>query len=108
MIAKGRAFAVVAASGLHGNLRYAPMVDRLTPEQYSGLMRKVRGKDKAPEMIVRRLAHGAGFRYRLHHKDLPGKPDLCFPARRKVIFVHGCFWHDHNCKLGRLPKFRPE
>ncbi len=59
-------------------------------------------------MIVRRLTHGAGFRYRLHRKDLPGKPDLCFPARRKVIFVHGCFWHGHDCKLGRLPKSRTE
>lgn len=84
-----------------------PMVDRLTPEQRSDLI-KVKGKDTAPEMIVRRLAHGAGFRYRLHRKDLPGKPDLCFPSRRKVIFVHGCFWHDHNCKSGRLPKSRPE
>lgn len=84
------------------------MVDRLTPEQRSNLMRRVRGKDTAPEMIVRRLAHRAGFRFRLHRKDLPGKPDLCFPARRKVIFVHGCFWHGHGCKIGRLPKSRPE
>jgi DNA mismatch endonuclease (patch repair protein) len=84
------------------------MVDKLTPEQRSDLMHKVRGKDTAPEMIVRRLAHGAGFRYRLHRKDLPGKPDLCFPARRKIIFVHGCFRHGHDCKLGRLPKSRPE
>ena len=84
------------------------MVDKLTPEQCSDLMRKVKGKDTAPEMIVRRLAHGAGFRYRPHRKDLPGKPDLCFPSRRKVIFVHGCFWHGHDYKLGRMPKSRPE
>jgi DNA mismatch endonuclease, patch repair protein len=84
------------------------MTDKLTPEQRSNLMRRVRGKDTAPEMIVRRLAHGAGFRFRLHRKDLLGKPDLCFPGRRKVIFVHGCFWHGHGCKIGRLPKSRPE
>jgi DNA mismatch endonuclease (patch repair protein) len=84
------------------------MVDRLTPQQRSNLMRQVRGKDTAPEMIVRRLVHAAGFRYRLHRKDLPGKPDLCFSARRKIIFVHGCFWHGHGCKIGRLPKSRPE
>jgi DNA mismatch endonuclease (patch repair protein) len=84
------------------------MVDKLTQEQRSDLMRKVRGKDTAPEMIVRRLTHGAGFRFRLHRKDLPGKPDLCFPARRKVIFVHGCFWHGHHCKFGRFPRSRPE
>lgn len=57
------------------------------------------------EMVVRRLVHGLGFRYRLHNADLPGKPDLVFRSRKKVIFVHGCFWHRHaNCKLARLPK----
>ena len=84
------------------------MTDRLTIEQRSNLMRRVRGKDTAPELIVRRLAHAAGFRFRLHRKDLPGKPDLCFPSRRKAMFVHGCFWHGHGCKIGRLPKSRPE
>jgi len=85
------------------------MVDRLTSEQRSELMRRVRGKDTAPEMIVRRLAHRAGFRFRLHRKDLPGKPDLCFPARRKAIFVHGCFWHGHDCRRGaRVPKTNRE
>ena len=60
-------------------------------------------------MVVRRLVHGMGFRYRLHRKDVPGKPDLVFGSRKKVIFVHGCFWHRHNdsaCKLARLPKSR--
>ncbi len=68
-------------------------------------MRAVRSKDTKPEMLVRRLAHGLGFRFRLHRKDLPGSPDLVFPGRRRVIFVHGCFWHGHNCKRGaRQPK----
>lgn len=68
-------------------------------------MRAVKGRNTAPEMIVRRLVHSMGYRYRLHRKDLPGKPDLTFQSRHKVIFVHGCFWHGHNCKRGaRIPK----
>ena len=70
-------------------------------------MRAIRSKDMKPEMRVRRLAHGMGYRFRLHRKDLPGKPDLVFPSRRAVIFVHGCFWHQHpapSCKEARLPK----
>ena len=68
-------------------------------------MRAVKAKNTAPELIVRRILHAAGYRYRLHDKRLPGKPDLVFPSRRKVIFVHGCFWHGHGCKRGnRLPK----
>lgn len=68
-------------------------------------MRAVRSKDTAPELKVRRLAHALGFRFRLHRKDLPGSPDLVFSARRAVIFVHGCFWHGHDCKRGaREPK----
>ncbi len=74
-------------------------------EVRSRTMRAVKGRDTGPEMIVRRLAHGMGYRYRLHGKDLLGKPDLVFPARRKVIFVHGCFWHQHACPRGsRSPK----
>lgn len=70
-------------------------------------MRAVRGRDTRPEMVVRRLAHSLGYRYRLHRRDLPGVPDLVFPARRAVIFVHGCFWHQHNCPRGaRIPKTR--
>lgn len=81
------------------------MADELTQQQRSDLMRRVRGKDTAPEWSVRRLLHGLGYRYRLHASRLPGKPDLCFPARRKAIFVHGCFWHGHNCRRGaRMPK----
>lgn len=67
-------------------------------------MRAIRGKDTKPEMAVRSLVHGLGYRFRLHRADLPGKPDLVFPARSKVIFVHGCFWHSHACKSGLVPK----
>ena len=68
-------------------------------------MREVKSKDTAPEMIVRRLLHALGYRYRLHRKDLPGCPDLVFSSRRKIIFIHGCFWHGHNCARGkRKPK----
>ncbi len=74
-------------------------------DQRSRTMRAVKEKDTGPEWTVRRLLHKAGYRYRLHRKDLPGKPDLVFPVRRKVIFVHGCFWHGHDCKRGsRQPK----
>jgi DNA mismatch endonuclease (patch repair protein) len=65
-------------------------------------MQAVRDRDTAPEMIVRRLAHSMGYRYALHAKKLPGKPDLVFVSRRKIIFVHGCFWHKHNCRHGRI------
>jgi DNA mismatch endonuclease (patch repair protein) len=71
----------------------------------SRIMRAVKSADTGPEMVVRRLAHSMGYRYRLHRSDLPGKPDLAFPARRAVVFVHGCFWHGHDCKRGaRAPK----
>lgn len=72
-------------------------------------MAKVRGRDTKPEMVVRRLVHRMGFRYRLHDRRLPGAPDMVFPRLRKVVFVHGCFWHRHpdtSCKLARLPKSR--
>ncbi len=79
-----------------------------TLEQRSRTMRAVKSKDTGPEMMVRRLAHGMGYRYRLHRKDLPGNPDLVFGSRRKVIFVNGCFWHGHTCKRGdRTPKNNP-
>jgi len=71
-------------------------------------MRAIRSKDMAPELAVRRLVHRLGYRFRLHRKDLPGKPDLTFAARRKVIFVHGCFWHCHNCKEAHVPKSNPD
>lgn len=83
------------------------MVDSLTPEARSALMSRIRGKNTKPEMFVRRLVHGMGYRFRLHRKDLPGKPDLVFPRLKKVIFMHGCFWHYHDdpeCKSARIPK----
>lgn len=85
------------------------MVDTLTPSQRSERMSRVRNKNTGPEMVVRKLIHGMGYRYRLHGKSLPGHPDLVFRSRRRVIFVHGCFWHLHDdsiCKLARLPKSR--
>ena len=70
-------------------------------------MRKVRGRDTTPEMCVRRILHRAGYRYRLHARDLPGRPDIVFRRRRKVIFVHGCFWHRHDgCKRTTTPATR--
>lgn len=77
----------------------------MTSTTRSDIMRAVKGRDTKPEMTVRRMVHAMGYRYRLHCKDLPGKPDLVFRSRRKVIFVHGCFWHGHDCKRGaRTPK----
>lgn len=81
------------------------MADSLTPVQRSANMSKIRSANTKPEMTLRRLVHRKGFRYILHDKRLPGRPDLVFPSRRKVIFVHGCFWHKHSCKAGlRNPK----
>lgn len=77
----------------------------MTSEQRSRTMRAVKGCNTKPEMVVRQLLHRMGYRYRLHRKDLPGKPDIVFSSRRKVIFVNGCFWHGHSCSRGsRLPK----
>lgn len=85
------------------------MADTLSPEARSKRMALIHGKDTKPEMVVRRLLHGMGYRYRLHCGDLPGKPDLVFRSRHAVVFVHGCFWHRHeNCQLARLPKSRVE
>jgi len=73
------------------------------------MMAAVRSKDTAPEMVVRRLLHSLGYRFRLHRRDLPGKPDIVFPGRKKVIFVHGCFWHQHEeCRGSHLPKSNTE
>lgn len=83
------------------------MTDMLTPKERSERMSRIRSKGSIPELKLRRLVHGLGFRYRLHVAKLPGKPDLVFPARRAVIFMHGCFWHRHEgCGLARLPKSR--
>jgi DNA mismatch endonuclease (patch repair protein) len=74
-----------------------------SPEERGRMMRAIKGRDTGPELAVRRLAYKMGYRFRLHRRDLPGTPDLVFASRRKVIFIHGCFWHLHGCKLTRLP-----
>jgi DNA mismatch endonuclease (patch repair protein) len=81
-------------------------MDTLTPEQRSQTMARVRGRDTSLELRVRRLIFAMGYRYKLQGRDLPGVPDIVFPSRKKVIFVHGCFWHGHkNCRSGqKLPK----
>ena len=78
------------------------MVDNLTVEQRARNMRGIRSRNTRPEMIVRFAVHRAGFRFRLHYSKLPGKPDLVFPRLRKIILVHGCFWHMHGCKRGMV------
>lgn len=77
------------------------MADVFSVKKRSEIMRSIHGKDTKPEMIVRKLVFKLGFRYRLHVKKLPGNPDLVFPSKKKIIFVHGCYWHRHNCKKGR-------
>jgi DNA mismatch endonuclease (patch repair protein) len=84
------------------------MIDSLSPEHRSRLMARVRQKHTKPELVVRRMLHASGWRYRLHSKALPGTPDIVFPRHRAVLFVHGCFWHGHECKLSRIPNTRPE
>lgn len=79
------------------------MVDTLSPAERSARMARIRSKNTKPELIVRKVAWAAGFRYRLHGKKLPGRPDLVFPALRTVVFVHGCYWHGHSCQKGRIP-----
>ncbi len=83
-------------------------MDTVSPEVRSRMMSGIRGRDTQPELIVRSLVHRLGLRFRLHGKGLPGRPDLVFRKHRTVIFVHGCFWHRHNCGLAAVPKTRPE
>lgn len=86
-------------------------MDREESARCSTQMSLIKSKDTKPELLVRRLVHGMGYRYRLHRRDLPGSPDLVFPARHKALFVHGCFWHRHpdpSCPLTRTPKTRLE
>jgi len=84
------------------------MVDIVSPEHRSRMMSGIRGKNTKPELVVRKELFRRGFRYQLHRKDLPGKPDLVFPKYNAVIFVNGCFWHGHDCKLFKWPKSNPE
>jgi DNA mismatch endonuclease, patch repair protein len=82
-------------------------MDKLSAQRRSDNMRQIRSKDTLPERLLRRWLHAEGYRFRLYRRDLPGTPDLTFPGRHKVIFVHGCFWHQHRgCKEGRVPGSR--
>lgn len=84
-------------------------MDTFSKEKRSEIMRAVKSKDSQAELAVRQMLHRAGFRYRLHVADLPGKPDLVFPARQKVVFIHGCFWHLHkNCRAASRPSSNVE
>ena len=86
-----------------------PKMDRVPQETRSRIMSKVRSRNTRPEILVRSLLHHLGFRFRLHRKDLPGRPDIVFPSRNKVLFIHGCFWHQHpGCGKARLPQTRTE
>lgn len=80
--------------------------DVVTPEVRSRMMAGIRGKDTRPELLIRSALHRAGFRFRLHQANLPGKPDLVLPRYHAAIFVHGCFWHGHDCHLFRWPATR--
>lgn len=84
-------------------------MDKISSERRSSNMRNIRSKNTTPELILRRLLYKLGYRYRLHGHKLPGRPDIVFQSRRKVIFVHGCFWHQHSaCREGRIPASRIE
>ena len=90
-----------------GPNRHRAMTDIVDRDKRSEIMSRIRGRDTEPEMIVRRIAHGLDFRFRLHRRDLPGSPDLVFPRHRAVVMVHGCFWHRHpGCKYAYNPKTR--
>lgn len=84
------------------------MADVVSPSTRSRMMSGIRARDTKPEMLIRRGLHSRGYRYHLHYGKLPGKPDLVFPSRRAVIFVHGCFWHGHCCTLFKWPSTRAE
>lgn len=94
----------VCRFAIHMLTRVTVMTDHLSPSERSNLMARVRSKDTAPELAVRRIAHGLGYRFRLHRADLPGRPDIVFPKHRLAVFVHGCFWHRHpNCRRATTP-----
>ena len=84
------------------------MVDVVTPQKRSEMMSAIRGTNTRPELTVRKGLHALGFRYRLHDRKVPGKPDMVFPRYRAVILVHGCFWHQHDCHLFKWPQTRTE
>lgn len=85
------------------------MADNLSPEERRKHMQKIRSKDTQPELFVRRILHALGYRYRTHVAEIPGSPDIVFTKRRKIIYIHGCFWHAHaSCKLSHIPKTRSD
>lgn len=84
------------------------MPDIVSPDVRSRMMAGIRGTNTKPELTLRRALHAAGFRYRLHDRSLPGKPDIVFPRYHAVLFAHGCFWHGHDCHLFRMPSTRPD
>lgn len=83
-------------------------MDRLSKERRSYLMSRIRSTDTGPEIAVRKIAHRLGYRFRLHRANLPGRPDIVFPCKSAVVFVHGCFWHGHFCKRTKMPKSRTD
>ena len=83
-------------------------MDVHSPEQRSYNMSRIKGKNTKPELLVRKWLWSRGYRYRLHRKDLPGKPDIVFPRQRKAVFVHGCFWHKHDCRYFKWPRANRE
>jgi len=93
---------------LSSNTDINGMSDTRTPDQRRRIMQSVKTKNTGPELAVRKALHAEGYRFRLHRRDLPGSPDVVFPGRNKVIFIHGCFWHGHACKKGAAPKSRLE
>jgi DNA mismatch endonuclease (patch repair protein) len=84
------------------------MADVVDAKTRSQMMSGIKGKNTKPEILVRKALHARGFRFRLHDKKLPGKPDIILPKYKTVIFVHGCFWHKHDCKYFKWPKTRPD
>lgn len=78
-------------------------MDIMSRKERSHRMSLIRGRDTTPELMVRSAIHRLGYRFRLHRRDLPGKPDIVFPARRRAVFIDGCFWHGHHCRIGHLP-----
>ncbi|MXX69847.1 MAG: DNA mismatch endonuclease Vsr [Gemmatimonadales bacterium] len=97
----------MVSSGTSTRGEATPTSDAPPSAARSANMARIGSKDTHPELVVRRLLHSLGYRFRLHRRDLPGTPDICFPSRRKVIFVHGCFWHRHDgCRRTTIPKTR--
>lgn len=84
------------------------MTDIVTPKKRSAMMSGIKGKNTKPELLIRKALYGQGFRYRLHHPKLPGKPDIVMAKYNSIIFIHGCFWHMHGCHLFKWPSTRPD